>query len=125
MISSFNSYDRPTNAGPNDDFEIDTVSILTGIDTDGDGFPNCRDLDSDNDGISDLLESGQDQPTVDADNNGVLDDMEGGSLNDLDHDGLSDAVEFATDDTGQTPVDTDGDGIPEFIMTWMQTPTDS
>jgi len=91
------------------------ISQLDEIDLDGDGCPNCRDLDSDNDGISDLIESGQDASAVDTDSNGVLDDMEATPPNDGDGDGLSDAVEADNGaDTGVTPVDTDGDNIPDY-----------
>ena len=51
------------------------------IDFDGDGVENRLDLDSDNDGIYDIVEEGG----IDADDNGVADD-----LTDLDNDGLAD-----------------------------------
>jgi hypothetical protein len=41
-------------------------------DNDGDGIPNGFDLDSDNDGIFDLKESGS-NPNLDLDNNGIID----------------------------------------------------
>lgn len=44
-------------------------------DTDGDGVPNSLDLDSDNDGIFDLVESGF--TITDVDNNGVIDNANG------------------------------------------------
>jgi len=91
-------------------------ALIAGYDTDGDGIDDYLDLDSDNDGISDLRESRQEAATVDANNNGVLDDMEGGAPNDADNDGLSDASETRYGaNTGANPFDTDLDGIPDII----------
>lgn len=45
---------------------------LTPPDTDGDGARNYRDLDSDNDGKSDLIESGNPGASADADNDGTI-----------------------------------------------------
>ena len=53
-----------------DNFTFDDVSIIfPSCDTDNDGIPNRLDLDSDNDGCFDVVESGG----VDADNDGILD----------------------------------------------------
>ena len=60
---------------------LDLNGIAIGFDFDNDGVPNHLDLDSDNDGIYDLLEAGG----VDTDNNGIADNLE-----DLDNDGLAD-----------------------------------
>jgi hypothetical protein len=68
-------------------------------DTDGDGRPDYLDLDSDNDSISDLLESGN------------------AALVDLDHNGLVDGVRNANGlmpGSGASPVDSDGDGLPDY-----------
>lgn len=62
------------------------------VDTDGDGIPNFHDLDSDNDGINDLLEAG---------------------VQDLNGDGFVDNVNLRGSLT--TPRDTDNDGIPDFL----------
>ena len=75
---------------------------LADIDTDGDSQPNRIDLDSDNDGISDLVESGG----VDTDNDQMVDDF-----TDANGDGFDDAldgivVEFP---------DTDGDGVSDVL----------
>lgn len=72
----------------------DTVEGID-VDTDGDGIPNYLDLDSDNDGILDLYESGVAVGNNDANRNGVLDSPNPISTN--------------------TPRDTDGDGIPDFL----------
>ncbi len=82
-------------------------------DTDGDGVPNMKDLDSDNDGKSDLSESGN--PTAiagDIDNDGVIDF----GNNDPDGDGAltpgDGTPTFGTNTPA--PADTDGDGIPDY-----------
>ena len=66
------------------------------INSDDDQYPNYRDFDSDNDGIKDKVEAqtseGYIPPIGDNNNNGIDDSYE---------DGLS-------------PIDTDGDGIPDF-----------
>jgi len=61
-------------------------------DSDGDGVPDFRDLDSDNDSIPDVIESGG----LDEDEDGLLD--VGGTIT-------------------STPRDTDGDGIPDHLDT--------
>ncbi|WP_127136516.1 PA14 domain-containing protein [Flagellimonas oceanensis] len=73
----------------------------TTVDTDGDGIPNHQDLDSDGDGIPDNIEAqtslGYTAPSgVDSNNNGLDDAYEGGGL---------------------SPIDTDGDGTPDFMDT--------
>ena len=75
----------------------------TSTDDDGDGIPNHCDLDSDNDGISDLEESGQDPSLVDLNGDGVVD---GG----VDANGVPLAA-----NGGVRPVDTDTDGIQDFL----------
>lgn len=72
---------------------------------------DCGSVDSDGDGVADYLD-------IDADNDGIVDYIEWqGSTGtpiapagtDADSDGIDDNFESAT-----TPVDTDGDGIPDF-----------
>ncbi len=81
--------------GDNDPFTNPT-------DTDGDGIPDYLDIDSDNDGIPDNVEaqttSGYIPPTGQDENDNGLDDAyeNGGSL-------------------GLIPVDTDGDGLPDYV----------
>ena len=78
-------------------------------DTDGDGVPDFRDLDADNDAISDVAEGGS--GCTDADDNGVCDGPDG------DGDGIPDSIDgstdFGDDDYGDPP-NTDGDGDPDY-----------
>lgn len=90
-------------------------------DTDMDGIPNQLDLDSDNDGILDIIEGGG----VDADNDGIDDtydiDAGGVPIGDYDHDsdGLPDYIDLNSDDDGEPDDleghDLDGDGVPETV----------
>jgi hypothetical protein len=84
----------------------------TPIDTDGDLIPDFRDLDSDNDGINDLSESGN-TGLIDTNSDGVVDGT------DADNDGIRDSADandttFGDPDLTDTPIDTDGDLIPDF-----------
>ncbi|SHI61090.1 hypothetical protein SAMN05216261_1281, partial [Algibacter luteus] len=91
---------------------------LSPIDTDGDGNFDFLDLDSDNDGISDVLEAGG----VDSNGNGRYGS---GTTNDSDADGLVDALDPYDDrdgnldsNLGGTPLiieDTDGDGQLNYL----------
>ncbi len=81
------------------------------LDADGDGIPNYMDLDSDNDGIADVIES----LGVDQNGDGIID-----NYSDTDGDGLSQNVDQSN--TGETgsgfglgAPDFDGDGIPNFL----------
>ena len=73
-------------------------------DSDEDGTPDFRDLDSDDNGIDDA-----DEAVGDPDMDGVL------NSSDVDDDGdlLDDIIEIGGDPTN--PVDTDGDGSPDFM----------
>lgn len=79
----------------NGDGLCDTLGVL---DPDGDGRLNARDLDSDNDGIPDLVEA---QPSEGWLTRTTIDD---------DLDGLDDGF-----GGGFTPVDSDGDDTPDFL----------
>jgi hypothetical protein len=89
-----------------------TGAIGTGLtppDTDGDGVKDFLDLDSDNDALSDLAESGY--PTVDANNNGVADGP------DTDLDGIVDSADGKVgygDLSDPLPKNTDGDSQPDY-----------
>jgi hypothetical protein len=73
----------------------------TTVDTDGDGIPNYQDLDSDGDGIPDNLEA---QTSL---------AYTAPSGSDSNGNGLDNAYEGS----GLSPVDTDGDGTPDFMDT--------
>ena len=81
------------------------------FDTDLDGVINMLDLDSDNDGIPDVVEA----YGVDADGNGKID-----NFTDTDGDGLSQNVDANNtgannSSVGLGSIDLDGDGIPNFL----------
>jgi uncharacterized repeat protein (TIGR01451 family) len=84
--------------------------INDNMDKDLDGIPNFLDRDSDNDGIPDVVESFG----VDANGDGKID-----NYTDPDSDGLSQNVDgsigVAGSGNGLGAVDTDGDGIPNYL----------
>jgi hypothetical protein len=88
-----------------------TGTALPLPDSDGDGAKNFLDLDSDNDTISDLVESGL--GAADSNNDGIGDGA------DPDQDGLIVSVDGLPgargDANGSTPIDSDGDGLPNYI----------
>lgn len=76
-------------------------------DTDGDNVPDVRDLDSDNDGIADVVENGN--AAADPDGNGMIEGA------DEDFDGISlpaDGSASYGDAGSGTLLDADGDGVP-------------
>ncbi len=92
---------------------VEAANALNGGDTDGDGIPDTLDLDSDGDGILDFVEARNLTPaqiaTLDANGDGRLDGAVG-------TDGIPDSVQ-TTPNAGTvnyTPLDTDGDGNPDF-----------
>ncbi|MCB0047531.1 MAG: hypothetical protein KDD92_19055, partial [Caldilineaceae bacterium] len=90
-----------------------SVDVNEEPNSDGDGVPDYRDLDSDNDGINDVAEAGY--GAFDGDNDGMV-DVSG--TNDSDGDGIQDGVDGAPgvfgDAADPAPLDTDGDGIPDY-----------
>ena len=79
-------------------------------DMDHDGIPNYLDPDSDGDGIPDSYEAGDNPASpVDTDEDGVPDYLD----LDSDGDGINDATEAGDDPTN--PRDTDGDGVPDYL----------
>ncbi len=86
----------------------------TNDDADGDGVPNYLDIDSDNDGLTDLTEAGSTPSTpLDSDNDGLPDYLD----IDSDGDGLPDNVEAQSTlgftAPGVTFIDIDGDGLDD------------
>jgi len=86
-------------------FNINDGTAPTKPNKDGDAVPDYLDLDSDNDGIADVIEAGG----VDANNDGKQDGV------DADFDGYSDAVDTDNGGTKLPLTDTDGDGIPNYL----------
>ncbi len=89
------------------DFYLDNIELRQIVsDTDGDGIANSLDVDSDNDGISDLIESGQDFTIVDINNDGF-------------HDGGVDPITgiplAANGGAGVTPVNSDTDTLADYL----------
>ena len=88
-----------------------------GPDTDEDQIPDALDLDSDNDGVTDVVESGNE--AADTNDDGILDDNDMAGT-DSDGDGIADAVDTvsglgAADNTQGDELDTDDDGSPDYI----------
>ena len=93
---------RDANGDGADDRMQSAISLW--IDTDGDGVPDMRDLDSDDDSLFDIVEAhGGDS---DLDHDGMID-----AFVDADGDGLDDNVRAAGAGAGIR--DTDGDGLPD------------
>lgn len=95
----------------------DDKAIVDPTNTDGDANPDFKDLDSDGDGIYDIVEGGKLE--LDANENGKVDsalDLNGDGWHDSDH--LSTNNVPNTDGTGgpdYQDVDADGDGTPDNI----------
>ena len=85
--------------GLSDDLQIAPFDL---VDTDRDRIPDSRDLDSDNDGIPDVIESGG----VDDNNNGRVD-----NFTDANGDGADDVSQMRS--TAER--DSDGDGVPNRL----------
>ncbi|WP_392449824.1 Ig-like domain-containing protein [Staphylococcus massiliensis] len=100
----------------NDDYPQDaTRQVNKQLDSDGDGIPNYLDSDDDNDGLSDEIERllNLDPMNPDSNGDGIKDGDE-----DTDGDGTSNMKDdYPNDSTRQidTQLDTDGDGIPNYI----------
>ena len=90
------SADAPTDAE-----EARTITTLVVSDTDRDGRADFQDIDADNDGLSDLSESGTSADN-DTDNDGMVD-------GDVDENGLTTTIVAVA-----SPTDTDRDGTPDF-----------
>jgi hypothetical protein len=87
-----------------------TWDLTKAPDCDGDGIPNFSDLDDDNDGLLDTIETGGSNPTdpcnPDTDGDGIPDGVE-----DANHNGAWDRGA----ETDPTKLDTDGDIIPDGV----------
>ncbi len=116
--------------GHGNDLVLDDIGIRLLCDADADGVTNSLDLDSDNDGILDIVESGVlDQGTVDSDSDGKIDGIPGnfgtnGLYNGIESDDTATAtltysVAESSDDSDSfldfLDLDSDGDGIPDNV----------
>jgi hypothetical protein len=90
-----------------DDIQL-YITKTTYCDSDGDGVPNIYDLDSDNDGIADVIEAGGTDP----DNDGVIGT---GAITDTDGDGLSDLVDSDNGGTPLTTPNSDSDPLADYM----------
>jgi hypothetical protein len=115
-VFNYNDPDNPKAAnGTTDLTDSNSDGIWDEYDWDLDGVPNFFDLDSDNDGIADIIEAGG----VDTDDNGRLDipaDTDGDGLLDnvdVNSTGGTDANSDGIDDDFQDGFDADSDGIED------------
>ena len=83
---------------------IDNLASLNLLNSDGTNRPDVYDLDSDDDGIADVIES----LGTDANGDGILDNYA-----DTDGDGISDNVDASNAGLGKP--DFDGDGVPNYL----------
>ncbi|MCK4442835.1 MAG: hypothetical protein KAU90_12580, partial [Sulfurovaceae bacterium] len=101
---------------PIDSNASQAITVLDSVDTDTDGKPDFQDIDSDNDGLSDLVEGGTDA-LFDADHNGMIDTNATNDENvtgDVDSDGIFDIVDENQNGTPASVPDTDNDDIPNY-----------
>jgi hypothetical protein len=85
---------------------FDEGAIIIICDSDNDGIPNQYDLDSDGDGIADIIEAGG----VDADGNGIVDDE-----TDSNNDGWANTFDPINGGTPLADLDTDADGLKNRV----------
>ena len=85
---------------------LNGFGVCANLDNDNDGIINSFDLDSDNDGIPDIVEAGG----VDTNGDGRVDVMD-----DTDGDGLYNMYDTTDGGNNILNLDTDGDGIPNFL----------
>jgi len=92
---------------------LNSFGICESLDLDNDGIPSFLDLDGDNDGIPDIIESGR----IDTNNDGMVDFATIGdplTMVDSDMDGLADIADLNDGGTYVYP-DTDGDNIVDLF----------
>ncbi len=115
------AYTVPANAFDTVGLDTNYPGGLTPVDTDEDGTPDYIDLDSDGDGIDDVIEAGQGtitNPNADADNDGLNDAFDDTPGNDVNNDLDTGAIATDNDDNPTTAevdfrevADSDGDGV--------------
>ena len=89
----------------------DTAEPTIEPDSDGDGSPDYLDIDSDNDGIFDVVEGGD--GNFDTNGDGVIDSTDSG-YTDADGDGMADNTESTSEP------DSDGDGYAAVSYTHLR-----
>jgi len=108
--ADFDQDDTPNFADP-DYCTLNSAGVCIGMDADEDGIPNHHDVDSDNDGIPDIIEAGG----VDTDGNGLVDCFLGTVLIDANRNGLCDIYDVLVGGTAIALPDTDGDGVLDYL----------
>ncbi len=83
--------------------------VQDAFDKDGDGIPDFMDIDSDNDGIYDIVEAGQ--GAIDTNQDGIFSAADSNTYQDNDMDGIADTFDTDQSGTQLIPIDTDGDQI--------------
>lgn len=123
VIADFDSDGIPDEFDPDADGDgiLNVDEALPGqdwktADNDGDGHPNWLDIDSDNDGIVDNIEA-QNGAGANAVEEPGKPEYRAPSGKDVNHNGIDDAYDPAVGGTRLVPVDTDGDGLPDFLDT--------
>jgi uncharacterized repeat protein (TIGR01451 family) len=106
-VTPFEDLDTDDDGIP-DTIEIANVCPASNGDTDGDGVPDHLDLDSDGDGIFDVVEAGN--GALDANKDGSIDSTQGNN-------GLADVVETSPDSDviNYSLPDRDSDGRPNYL----------
>ncbi|QOD60866.1 T9SS type A sorting domain-containing protein [Polaribacter haliotis] len=123
VTDNFTDGDGDVNIGG----DLDYRDTIIGVDTDKDGIANSTDIDDDNDGITDIVESGGNNPDGDEDGDGIanyrdnIDNGNGGdssltNYTDSNSDGIPDVYDFDGDGVpNHLDIDADNDGIPDNI----------
>lgn len=121
VIADFDSDGIPDDIDPDADGDgiLNVDEALPGqdwrtADNDGDGHPNWLDIDSDDDGIVDNIEAQNGKGPNSVEDPGKPEYV-APSGKDVNHNGIDDAYDPAVGGTRLVPVDTDGDGIPDFL----------
>ncbi|MDY7395980.1 hypothetical protein UMM65_12045 [Aureibaculum sp. 2210JD6-5] len=95
---------------------LNSNGVVSILDTDGDGIINSLDLDSDNDGIYDIIESGAINVSAvnDSDNNGIIDGITAANIG---SNGVFNTVETSADsgNLNYTVTNTDGTDNRDFL----------